>query len=149
MLNSLGLASKPSLSLKHHKNSCLFTSCYISYPFRMINATLLTASLQQTMPQKTQNEALHRRRNRSGWSGHGRTILSQSWDIICVWLLCGLVCRLNCCSKIRQGTYVRKCACITRSVWLTLGSLQGGKASGNSQFEAGEQRERLLTAENS
>ena len=54
----------------------------------------------------------HRRWNRSGWSGHGWTILSQSWNIICVWLLCGLVPRLNYCC--RQLTYVG----ITRSVWL-------------------------------
>jgi len=31
----------------------------------------------------------------------------------------------------------------------TLGSLQGRRANGNTHFEAGEQRERLLTAENS
>ena len=51
---------------------------------------------------------LHRCRNRSGWSGHGQTILSRSWDII--QLLCDLVPRLNnyCCSKI----WIRKCASI-------------------------------------
>ena len=39
------------------------------------------------------------------FSGEGESYL-------CVRLLCGLLPRLNCCSKIRQGTYVCKCACI-------------------------------------
>ena len=77
---------------------------------------------------------LHRHRNWSRWSSHGgRTILSRSWRLCVVsfpdWI--------NCCSKIRQGTYsVHKC---TRnydlhSVWL------------NFHFEAEVQWECLLTA---
>ena len=53
----------------------------------------------------------HRHWNWSDWFCHGQTILSQSWDIIVRSTLCGLVPRLNCCSKIWQGTYISTRMC--------------------------------------
>ena len=58
--------------------------------------------------------SLHRRRNRSGWSGYGRTILSQSWDIITrltfVWSRIAVV---------KFGRYVPKCARIRLTFSMT------------------------------
>ena len=57
---------------------------------------------------------VHRRRNRSGWSGHGRTILSRSWDIITrstfVWSRIAVV---------KFGRYVPKCARIRLTFSMT------------------------------
>ena len=59
-------------------------------------------------------QAVHRRRNQSGWSGHGRTVLSRSWDIITcsafVWSWIAVV---------KFGRYIPKCTYIRLTFGMT------------------------------
>ena len=59
-------------------------------------------------------QAVHRCRNQSGWSGHGRTILSRSWDII----MCSTF-EWSRIAVVKFGRYVPKCARIRLTFSMT------------------------------